>query len=375
MVTMLSEANSPATHQYTFTAGDFNVGEYTQFVMLTLTNYDLNQIKANIVLGTDDSTTYLILSDRAVVDTSGNFYCNNTSPIGATNFTQDTTPPVLLNFTLNMNTGILTLTFSEVVITPVVPEEVTLLAEPDLSQVVSTMVGSGSGSAGSISGSGLAVNGSGSGLMASGMLGMELQSVAAYTLTGGSSSINLTVAPHIVTFELTSGDLNEIKHISELATSTSSTLISITNAAVNDYSINNNVEIPRYSPLQASGFIPDVSRPEILSFDLDMDSSILTLSFSEVVNISSFDITAIMLQSNSFVTFGTFYSLQNSTTAFETLTRVNIFLSDEDANNIKRMTSLATFMNNTYLSIMATLVQDYGFETLPPIFLPHFLPQ
>ena len=326
---------------------------------LTLSNYDLNQIKANIALGTTDITTNLFLSELAVLDTSRNSYCNNTSPIVSTNFTQDTTSPVLLNFTLNMNTGILTLTFSEVVDIPLRAEEITLLAEPDLSQIASTMIESGSGDTGStfnMSGSGLAANGSG--MMVSGMGGMDLPSVVAYTLTGGSSSINLTTAPHIVTFALTPDDLNEIKHLSELATSTTSTFISITTATVNDFSSNDNVDIPRYSPLQASDFLPDFTQPQLISFDLNMDSRVLTLSFTEVINISSFDVTAIMLQSHPFVVFGTFYSLQNSTTAFETLTRVNVFLSDEDANNIKRITSLATSINNTYLSFMNSLVRD-----------------
>ena len=358
-ITMLNEANIQAANQYSLTSGNFNHGEYTRFVTLTLSDYDLNQIKANIALGTADITTNLFLSELAVLDTSRNSYCNSTSPIVSTNFTQDTTSPVLLNFTLNMNTGILTLTFSEVVDIPLRAEEITLLAEPDLSQIASTMIGSGSGDTSStfnMTGSGLAANGSG--MMVSGMVGIDLPSVVAYTLTGGSSSINLTTAPHVVTFALTPDDLNEIKHLSELATSTTSTFISITTATVNDFSSNDNVEIPRYSPLQASEFLPDFTRPQLISFDLNMDSRVLTLSFTEVINISSFDVTAIMLQSQTYFIMGTFYSLQNSTTAFETLTRVSVFLSDEDANNIKRITSLATSINNTHLSIMNTLVRD-----------------
>ena len=55
------------------------------------------------------------------------------------------------------------------------------------------------------------------------------------------------------------------------------------------------VETNSSQALQVSEYDPDITRPELRAFDLDVDSGNLTLTFSETVNVTSLDVTQITL--------------------------------------------------------------------------------
>lgn len=121
-------------------------------------------------------------------------------------------------------------------------------------------------------------------------------------------------------------------------------------------------------PLMAANYTADTSPPEVTSFQLDMNSLILTFSFTEVVNVSSFDETAIILQGRRSITCGESCTLQNSSAGFKplSLTQVEVYLSPEDANAIMNLTSLATSSRDTYLSLTSSLVEDtFGLSVEP----------
>ena len=354
MLTMLSGA---VMYQLT-SEGQFDREQYTRFVLLTLSNFDFDLIKANRALGVDTSNTFLLLSEYSVRDSAGNSYCNDTTPIPARAVVPDNTPPVLRNFTLDLDRELLILTFTETVVLPLTYEEITLLAEADLSTLPEMMSGSGSG-AFSVNSTDVPTNvsasasGSGSGLDM-----IMLPQVVQYTLTGGMSFINYTTEPHIVIIQLSQDDLNRIKHEPQLAVSPSTTQISITSDLTSDYSRNQITPIPPYSPLEAAEFFPDMTQPVIQSFSLNMDSRILTLTFSEVVNLTSFNPAGLTLQSGPVIDRADFYTLMSSTAVFDTLTQIDVLLSDEDANEIKRITTLASRESNTYISVSPNFIQD-----------------
>ena len=101
---------------YTLTEGNVTTLENTVLV-LQITNSDLNQLKRRSRLATDQTTTFLSITEDAVTDASGNKVAPTTSlnATGVTNYTEDTTPPDLLSFNLDLNMGQLTLRFSETV--------------------------------------------------------------------------------------------------------------------------------------------------------------------------------------------------------------------------------------------------------------------
>ena len=348
--TMLTVLNNNGTmgERYRLTSGTFNTGEYTRIINLMLSNFDLDLLLANEALATEITDTFVLLSERSIQDSTSNYYCNNTIPTQVTNITMDTTAPVLLNFTLDLQGEVLILTFSETVRIPLLTvSTITFLARPDPAT-------SGSGSAsGSASDSG----------MTSGSDNMNVTTAPSsiqYTLTGGSSFINYSSTPHIVTFQLTQNDLNELKSRPDLASSRLNTLLSITSDLTSDYNSNDVVFVPPTNPITASEFLTDATQPIVTSFNLDLNARILTLTFSEAVNISSFDIRELTLQGRRSGASSSSYTLTTTSQAnLENLVEVNIFLSDADADAIKAITTLATAPTNTFISLTSDLVRNF----------------
>jgi len=107
-----------------------------------------------------------------------------------------------------------------------------------------------------------------------------------YMLTGGDMSLrNFTD----VTVTLLPEDLNAIKSLLTLGTSVSDTYLSLTPYLLEDMNGNLVVDISAESAQQAYDVIPDITGPELLSFNLNLTSDILSLSFSETVSASSFN--------------------------------------------------------------------------------------
>ena len=348
--TMLTVLNNNGTmgERYRLTSGTFNTGEYTRFINLMLSDFDLDLLLANEALATEITDTFVLLSERSIQDSTSNYYCNNTIPTQVTNITMDTTAPVLLNFTLDLQGEVLILTFSETVRIPLLTvSTITFLARPDPAT-------SGSGSAsGSASDSGMT---SGSGNMNVTTAPSSIQ----YTLTEGSSFINYSSTPHIVTFQLTQNDLNGLKSRPDLASSRLNTLLSITSDLTRDYNSNDVVSVPPTNPITASEFLTDATQPIVTSFNLDLNARILTLTFSEAVNISSFDVRELTLQGRRSSASSSSYTLTATSQAnLENLVEVNIFLSDADANAIKEITTLATAPTNTFISLTSDLIRDF----------------
>ena len=86
-------------------------------LVLNLSNSDLNQIKRRSLLANDENTTYLSFVETAVKDTSKNRIeaIPSTDATKVNIYTNDTTPPELLSFNLDLNLGQLILRFSETV--------------------------------------------------------------------------------------------------------------------------------------------------------------------------------------------------------------------------------------------------------------------
>ena len=88
-----------------------------------------------------------------------------------------------------------------------------------------------------------------------------------------------------------------------------------------------------------------------------MDEGELSLIFNETVNASSLDINGI-----TFISTADFpvevYTLRESTFSLSDNTFVVVFLIQEDLDEIKLSTNLATNENNTFLNLSDSLIQD-----------------
>ena len=128
--------------------------------------------------------------------------------------------------------------------------------------------------------------------------------------------------------------------------------------------MNNNsvIAVPSSNPLQASAVVSDVLAGSLLAFDLDMNLGVLSLQFSETMDISTFRATDITLQSVEDVTLGV--AVASHTLSGEVSvsrqdsTLVNLTLLEVDVEAVKQAVALATQQTNTFLAIPHSLIED-----------------
>ena len=106
--------------------------------------------------------------------------------------------------------------------------------------------------------------------------------------------------------------------------------------------------------------LADLKPPELLYFDLDLTSDMLTLYYSEQVQISSLIINYIELFSAINETNRSSFQLTNATyvSISPNMSVIEIGLANEDLYVIKNITNLATSMHNTFLSLQRGSIVD-----------------
>ena len=203
-------------------------------------------------------------------------------------FVPDQTGPILNSYHLDMNTGIIYLTFDETV----------NAGSLDITEIILEDVASGS----------------------------------SYNLTYANSSLANSTE---VAIYLGKDDIDSINRLRSLATEKSNTYLSLTPSTLRDMNDNDAQSIVL---LQATNFTNDTTQPKLDSFDLDVNNFLLTLRFSEVMDYASVNVSYITLQNISNTSTGsvTQYSLTNSTVRPVDDIVLYIDLSPQDLNEIKK---------------------------------------
>jgi len=121
----------------------------------------------------------------------------------------------------------------------------------------------------------------------------------AYTLTGGT--MISPSGPNVIV-NLTTYDLDRIKRLSHLAISKATTFVTVNASTITDLSGNLVEEVADGSAKQVTTFTADTVPPRLQSFKISMDKNgpplKIRLRFSETVNITTLDVTGIVLQYN-----------------------------------------------------------------------------
>lgn len=322
---------SDDTASYMLTADTNTSSPDGYFLTVNLSQTDLNAIKNDLELAVNINTTFITTRaspDHPVHDTSLNN--NPLTPIliglQAANFTPDTSRPHLVEYTLDMNEGLLLLTFNETV-------------RADTFNITNLILG---GSANFSS------------------------TVFTYQLTGGNSSLPDDI---IIIVQLSIEDLNELKRLTPgLATFMSDTYLAFNNETVLDQNENNVVEIETKSALEAARVIRDITPPILVSFDLNMTSEILTLTFNETVDASEIVIRdAITIHSSRNISSSQSHTLQDGIPSTEDSTVISIQLDFDDLNAIKGLRMLAVSQDSTFLSITSDLIRDMAAQRVEAI--------
>jgi len=180
----------------------------------------------------------------------------------------------------------------------------------------------------------------------------------------GDQYYQLAGSPHdtfestILRVYLSFEDRNEIKQLRDLATRRRDTWIIFSENLVNDTSGNQIVPISNGSEIfnRVGVFTPDVTQPELWNFTLNLTSEILSLYFSETVDVTTLNLSQIVFQNDSVQQ--RYHRLTGGDILTGDSAFVDIRLSTEDLNDIKRFRDLVTSSNNTFLSISSDFIRD-----------------
>ena len=105
---------------------------------------------------------------------------------------------------------------------------------------------------------------------------------------------------------------------------TGNTFIAITTGGVRDFANNPLVEVLPNAGLPSTTVTADTLNPNLIRFDLDIDSGLLTLEFDNVMNVDTLDLVEVLPSA---------------------------------INEIKRLTGLANNTESSFLTIGAELIQ------------------
>ncbi len=304
-----------------------------RIISLQLNDELTNDIKQIRNLCTSSQNCYMTISQYLAFSPSGlsTTLITDGSAIVVRDFTADTTRPLLLLWTLNMDAGTMELIFSETV-------DVNTFQFHQFSlQGISQM----------------------------------------YSLTSAMPSPE--PAAYVV-IELSILDLNEIKRLPGIGTSVNDTYLSVGNSAVVDMNGNGIIPIPSSRALLVSVFTADRTSPSLLSFSLDIASGVLTLTFSETVSGASFTASAITLVNGQISMIDgelqptANYTLTGGSWSTFDSTVIEIHLSQEDFSAINSTDNLATSAANTYIIAASMAVFDTTGNGMDPIALADSLP-
>ena len=310
----LQEQQSDPTQTVSLTSGSSTSSPDGVEVVIALSMNDFNSITATFPLASMNDNTFITLAHSTVLDTNGNpsVEISSDNTLQITNHTADRTPPTLVVFDLDVDSGVLTLVFSESVnASSFVPSQVTLQ-------------------------------------------NMHSSPVEIYTLNGGTVNQPLSTT---IALTLTRTDLNLLKANLQLAAEDADTYLSITESGISDMNRNMLVRVPMSDARNVRNYITDSSAPVIESFMLDYDTGTMVVSFDETVDLDSMDVTDMTLQNAMSSPSEVYMLLDSNITNGGLVTEVYIQLSVTDFNGLKRSRVCASQIT-CYISVTQMLIQD-----------------
>ena len=285
-------------------------------ISIYVNSVDLDAIKSRFPLGVQGNSSFLSATANSGIDVVGLGALGVTpaQAVPARNISADLIPPSLENFSLDMDDGVLSLTFDENVVPSTFNSSLILLQSSFNSNAVN--------------------------------------------LTLSSSELVTNTTSQILNIQLSSTDLDAIKVETSLGTDVRNTYISFVAGIVQDRARNSAFRIGTDNARQAANLILDTTRPNLIAFDLDMNTATLRLEFDEAVDHQTFDQNQIEIQSG--MGESTLYRLRDipSPLTSDNGPVVTVQLRRDDLAEIQRITNLAVSNITTYLVILNFAIRD-----------------
>ena len=256
-----SRAQNAETYSFSGDGGIASSSDGLLVLEFSLSTTDLTTLKLNARLATGAPDTFLFsTSSGATVDMRYNplaaIQLADAVPVPAVNYVINEIPPRLEKFSLNLNSGLLNMTFDDPVNgSRFRPDTVTLQnrAFVDVTDASSRFTFS--------------------------------------TATNTRSGIDFTLVVNIART-----DLNALKRLRNLARNASTTYLIMTANVVDDVFGVDAIAITNGNGLQVTEFVADTTPPTVDRVQLDMDAGTLKLEMSETVDLNTLDTSQIRLQ-------------------------------------------------------------------------------
>ena len=310
----LQEQQSNPTQTLSLTSGSSTSSPDGVEVVIALSINDFNSITATFPLASMNDNTFITLAHSTVLDTNDNpsVAVTRDNALQITNHTEDRTSPTLDDFDLDVDSGVLSLVFSESVnASSFMPSQVTLQ-------------------------------------------NMHMSPTEIYTLTGGAVSQPFSTT---IALDLTRTDLNLLKVNLQLATEDANTFLSIPESGISDMNRNMLVRVPMSDAKNVRNYDADMSSPVIESFTLDYDTGALVVSFDETVDLDTMDVTDMTFQNAMSSPSEVYILTDSSITNNGLVTEVYIQLSITDFNGLKR-SRVCVSQDACYMSVTQMLIRD-----------------
>ncbi len=188
-------------------------------------------------------STYITITADTTHDLAGNElipYVDGKA-LPCDTYISDTVSPYVIKSTLNMNSGVLSLTMSE----PVV------LATVDVTKLTVQL--------------------------------SIYNASTSYALTSPSLVTQYVPLSLLVEIVLCAADLNTMKYRYPLSSDIAHSFYSFTPLFLTDTSLNKIAAVAQSTPLAVTTYIADVTRPEVVTYVCDMNDQVIILTFSESV--------------------------------------------------------------------------------------------
>lgn len=221
----------------------------SKLIRINMTRYDLDQIKDDSSIFTNEDNTFIWFALGTFQDMSGNNVTesNVAMQVSQGGYTPDTTAPILMGFDFDANMGMFNLTFTETVNHSAFSAiAITVQRSRNLSNDCSNC-----------------------------QLVIKLE-----------PSYLERVKPNALSFEVDEIDLHRIQFLEHLGINKTTTFISFSSDLIEDNAGNSIVAVTNTSALPVSEFINDITRPEIISAELNVNTRTLILKYSEIIRIS-----------------------------------------------------------------------------------------
>ena len=290
----------------------------SSFVIAISLGLDADSIKMS--LSVDNDTISVTLISLAFEDTAGNSVHPTTMPCA---FINDTNPPNVSSFILDLNSNILQIIFDE----PILMEHINI--------------------------SGFKLTGA---MGATVNLGdSKLLDFDDLELINDCSLYDSTEL-RTVYIVLKNTSLKAVKTNSSFGNTTYFTFLLIDDDSIFDLSGNGFISV---GPIAAADVIPDNSPATVVNFSLDMNIGRFVLTFSDVVDVSTLRYDEIFIQRSPYIS-STLHLLSGSYdhTMNSSIIPIDLSVSALRLIKYRLLDGLATNINTTYLTIRAYAIND-----------------